>query len=142
MDGIPGVIKVSHNPHTGSILIEYEPGLAEPDAILSRVAQAAGLARVVTDVSDQDHRAELVGIVLDTFKALNSITRELTGGRADLRELVPAALAITSVVSLGMNRKDWLPRWDNALWWSHSIFLEWHRRQIAQKTGQTPGPVT
>jgi hypothetical protein len=117
------------------VLIEYEPGLAEPDAILARTVSAAGLAGVVADASDGDRRGELVGIVLDAAGALNTIAREVTGGRADLRELVPAALAVTSVVSFVVNGKDRLPRWDNALWWAQSVFVEWHRRQIAKQTG-------
>jgi len=142
MDSVPGVIRVAHSRRTGSVLIEYEPGLAEPNAILSRTAEAAGLTGVIADAKDGDRRAELVGIILDTFKTLNSITRELTGGRADLRELVPAVLAATSIASFAIHTKDRLPRWDNALWWSHSIFLEWHRRQITQKASEAPRPVT
>ena len=33
---------VAHDPRTGSLLVEYEPGLSAPDAIVERAARAAG----------------------------------------------------------------------------------------------------
>ena len=42
-DGVPGITRVTHNTRTGSLLVEYEPGLAEPDAIAERIARTAQL---------------------------------------------------------------------------------------------------
>jgi hypothetical protein len=61
---------------------------------------------------------------------LNSIAAELTGYRADLRSLVPAGLAALSAYSFAVSKEPRLPRWDNLLWWSYSIFLNHHRREI------------
>jgi hypothetical protein len=139
MEGVPGVSRMDHSPRTGSLLIEYEPGLAEPDAILARVVEAAGFDRVVLDGSDRDHRAELVDSVLSAVRGLNAVARELTGGRADLRELVPAALLATSIYSLITDANSpRTPRCDTALNWSYSIFMDWHRRAVDRKAhGET-----
>jgi hypothetical protein len=140
MEAVPGVARVEHSALTGSLLVEYEPGLAEPDAILSRVVSAAGLDRVVLDGADRDHRGELVDSVVWAVRGLNSAAREITGGRADLRELVPAALLATSVWSLLTNANGpRAPRWDNALNWSYAIFMDWHRRAVERKRGDDGG---
>ena len=118
----PGVRSVVHNGFTGSVLIEYQPGQIEPDAILSRAANAAGLDGVIDEAQlprDPDKPAE--GVVLGV-RVLNEVARAFTGDRTDLRMLVPAALAGAAVVSF--LRRPILPRWDSLLWWSYSTFRD------------------
>jgi len=122
LKNLPGVRSVGHNAFTGSVLIEYEPGQIEPDALLSRAAQAAGLDGVVDEAQlprDPDKPAE--GVVLGV-RVLNEVARALTGDRTDLRMLVPAALAGAAVLSFF--RRPVLPRWDNLIWWSYSTFRD------------------
>ena len=38
----PGVTRLSHNARTGTLLVEYQLGLAEPDDLLQHIADAAG----------------------------------------------------------------------------------------------------
>ena len=92
LEGMPGITRVTHNAHTGSVLVEYEPGLVEPDAIAERIAATAQL------ISPFDPRAAKplfrpAGALIEGARELNAIAEELTGGRADLRSIVPAALA-------------------------------------------------
>jgi hypothetical protein len=125
----------SHNPKTGSILIEYPPSSIEPDELLLHISAQVGLHGVLVDPSDHVHRAELVNLVLDTIAGLNSTVQELTEGRADLRELLPVALALTSFASFLLNPDHRrLPRWDSALWWAYRVFLHWHAREIEART--------
>jgi hypothetical protein len=125
---LPGVRRVAHVPFTGSVLIEYEPGQVEPDAILGRAAQAAGLEGVVDEASlPHDPRAPAHGVALGA-RALDEVTRALSGGRTDLRVLVPAALAGAAVVSF--LRRPFLPNWDNLLWWSYSTFRDLNHAEI------------
>jgi hypothetical protein len=130
----------SHHPKTGSIVVEYQPGGVDPDVLLERIATQTGLRGVVHDTADQVHREELVNILLDSVKSLNRLAAEMTAGRADLRELVPGALAFTSVVSFVLNPDQRrLPRWDNALWWGYRVFQQWHCKEIVAKTGDSTG---
>lgn len=136
LDGMPGITRVVHNAATGSFLVEYEPGLAEPDALVVRIAEVAGL------LSPFDPRAQKPPprtsmTIIDGARGLNAVANELTGGRADLRVVVPAALAGLAAYSFSREKMR-LPRWDNLLWWSYSIFTALHSHEIQTATGEKP----
>ncbi len=68
---------------------------------------------------------------LDTVQKINRLVGEMTDERADLRELVPVALAATSVVSFVVNAdRGRLPQWSTALYHSYRVFMHWHRREV------------
>jgi Heavy metal associated domain 2 len=133
----------SHRAVTGSIVIRYRPGAVEPDALLERIASEVGLDGLEHDLTDKVHRAELVDALLDGVEALNRLAAEATGGRADLRELLPAGLGAVSIISFALNAGDGrLPRWDNALWWCYRLFEGWHAGEIAARQERAAGRVT
>jgi hypothetical protein len=139
LEGVSGIRSVAHNARTGSLLVEYEPGLLEPDVIATRIAEIAGL------VSPFDPRAARpvfrpASAVIDGTRGLNAIAEELTGGRADLRAIVPAALAGAAAVSFLFGKGPRLPRWDNLMWWSYSVFASLHARDIARASGTQAPP--
>jgi len=123
-----GVTRCDHSARTGSLLIEYEPGLGEPDVILDAVATAAGICPVPEDALARSRAPALLAV--GAVQELNAIAGELTGHRADLRSLVPAGLAALSAYSFITSSEHRLPRWDNLLWWSYSIFLNHHGDEI------------
>jgi hypothetical protein len=130
LDGVLGITRVTHNARTGSVLVEYEPGMVEPDAIAERIAQTAQL------ISPFDPRAAKpvfrpASALIDGTRELNAIAQELTGGRADLRSIVPAALAGAAAYSFAFGKGPRLPRWDNLIWWSYSVFASLHAHDIA-----------
>jgi len=59
----------------------------------------------------------------------------VTGGRADLRGIVPAALAGLAIYSF-IEEKNRMPRWDNLLYWGFNIFTLLHRREIDGEPGR------
>jgi hypothetical protein len=128
LDAEPGLSGVTHNPRTGSLLVEYQPGLAEPEPILARIASAAGLA-MPDDGARREPRAPVL-VAIDAARELNDLVRDVTGQKADLRGLVPAGLAALAAYSFVYHPDDRLPRWDNLLYWSYNIFRELHRREI------------
>jgi heavy-metal-associated domain-containing protein len=117
-----GVTRIAHSPFTGSLLIEYQPGRVEPGALLASVAAAAGLSGVVDEESMRRHHFDAAVAVVRGLGQANRATRELTGGRADLRTLVPAGLFAGALFSLF--RRPLLPRWDNLLYWSYTMFRD------------------
>jgi hypothetical protein len=123
-----GITLVSHNPNTGSVLVEYEVGSVEPDAVLEILAKAAGLDPPTHDAIPRGREPALVAI--DVARELNDMFYELTGYRGDLRVVVPAGLAALAAYSFGVSKSDRLPRWDNLLYWSYNIFTQLHRREI------------
>jgi hypothetical protein len=126
LDAEPGITAILHNPKTGSLLVEYQPGHADPEELLRCIAEAADLD-MPTDERPRGKEPALVAI--DTTRELNELVHELTGQRADLRTLVPAGMAALAVYSFAV-QGDRLPRWDNLLYWSYNIFSQLHRREI------------
>jgi hypothetical protein len=127
-------LPLRHEPLTGSVVVSYPPGTLDPDELLEKLAAAGGFAGLVHDPRDHVHRRELVDMILDAGQHFNQAVRELTDDRADLRELLPAALAVTSLVSFirGGGGTGILPRWDAALWWCQSMFMDWHREALRE----------
>ncbi len=128
LEAIPGVTRFQHNPRTGSVLVEYQPGLVEPDAVLAAMADSAGIDRFREGQGPRVRAPALIAI--DAARELNAIAYELTGWRADLRSMVPASLAALAAYSFANHKDERLPRWDNLLYWSYNIFLSLHQREI------------
>jgi hypothetical protein len=129
----PGFRRWSHNPATGSIVVEYAPGVVDVDDLLRRLARAAGLSGVEAEDASRmpRDRAQLVHAFLSRVVAINGLVRQATGDWADLRELVPVTLLGISVVSFVLHdERGRLPRWNSALYHSYRIFLQWHRREV------------
>lgn len=130
LEAMPGIIRVTNSSRSGSMLVEYEPGHAEPDAILGGIADAAGLDRAI-DEREARRRDPGPGLVaVEVVQELNAIAHELTGWRADLRVMVPTALAGLAAVSFAVSKETRIPRWDNLLYWSYTIFSSLHGREI------------
>jgi hypothetical protein len=137
-EGTEGFRSWAHNAGTGSIVVQYDPGAVECDDLLKHIAKSAGLPSVefaggngsVVDMS----REELVGEFMDAVQRVNGAILVGTGGRADLRELVPIALVATSAVSLVLNKKcGLLPSWEGPLYHAYRIFMQWHRKEAKDR---------
>jgi hypothetical protein len=69
-------------------------------------------------------------MAIGVARELNAISMELTGSRADLRVIVPTAIAALGAYSFVYGKEPRLPRWDNLLYWSYNLFATLHRREI------------
>ncbi len=136
---VTGVGNVVYNPRTGSVLVEYDPALAEPDAIVEQIAVVAKLVSPF-DPRAQRRPVQPANVLIDGARDLTAVAFELTGWRADLRSIVPAALAGAAAFSFMFGKGPRLPRWDNLLYWSYSIFSALHHKEIARKTGGDATP--
>jgi hypothetical protein len=129
----------SHDPRTGSVVVQYEPGAVDADDLLKHIATSAGLSGVESHTVTKMNRDELVSVFMDAVQGVNKVIRDATGGRADLRELVPLALVGTAVVSFVLqNEYSRLPRWDSALYRGYRIFFNWHRKEIRDREDGHP----
>ena len=67
----------------------------------------------------------------EQYKWMERFVAHVTDDKADLRELVPIALVVTSVVSFIKNDdRGRLPQWSNSLYHAYRIFMHWHRREV------------
>jgi len=133
-ESIPGVLKCSHSPTTGSFVVEYRPDFVDVADLAEKIASNTGLDGVVTDIHSSFHRKELINSVLDAIQDVNQIIFKATQGKADLREIIPGALLLNSGVAfiLGENRGR-LPSWDSSLYRSYRIFVQFHRREVRKR---------
>jgi len=133
-DTVPGFRSWSHNPKTGSVVVQYEPGTIEPDDLLKHIAKCGGFQGVEIATRIKINRQEFVSGILDTFQDINRVVDQLTGGRADLRELTPAALAAASVISFLLNEnRGRFPEWSGLLYHSYRVFMHWHRPEVRRR---------
>ena len=127
----PGFHSWSPNARTRSVVIEYDPAMLDADDLLKHIAKQAGLRGVEIIPGRKMSREDIVSAFLDSMQDVNHVVSQLTGERADLRELVPVALAATSVVAFVLNEdRGRLPSWDSALYHSYRIFMQWHRPEV------------
>jgi len=138
LEQLTGIVTVEHATRTGSILVRYEPGLVEPDALLERIARAAELDLPVDSREARRLRASPAILAIDATRELNEAVHELTGFRADLRALAPAGLAALAAYAFAQQEGERLPRWDNLLYWSYNVFTALHRREIDAASAPKP----
>jgi hypothetical protein len=128
---VAGFRSWSLNPKTGSVVVEYEAGTIEADDLVKHIAKNAGLRGVEISTGSKTNREELVSSFLDTVQGINQVVSQLTGDRADLRELTPVALAAIAAVSFVLNEdRGLLPQWSSALYHSYRVFMHWHRPEV------------
>ena len=130
-DTVPGFRSWSFNPKTGSAVIQYETGKVEPDDLLKHIAKRAGFRDVEIATRTKVNRQEAVSQFLSTIQGINRVIDQLSGGRADLREVAPAALAAMSIVSFILNQnRGRFPEWSGLLYHSYRVFMHWHRPEV------------
>jgi hypothetical protein len=131
LESMPGVRNVRHNTRTGSLLVEYDPGMADANALVSRIANAAGLGEPLSPREARRMRRGPARAAIDVAREVNALTYELTGWRSDLRFIAPVALAGAAAYSLVTNKPNSrLPKWDTLLWYSYNVFTALHSREI------------
>lgn len=133
LEALPGVISVSHTARSGSVLIAYEPGLVDPSVLIDVAMDASGAANFVDESEARPERDGPARSVIGVARAVNDALREVTGERVGLGAVVPVALASAAVYSAVTSKGPALPRWDTLLWWSYSVFVQWHRDEIAHE---------
>ena len=129
LEGVGGVLRVAHNPASGSLLLEYAPEVIDADGVLARVLDA-GLR-----LDDPPRRPDASKAVVGAARAANAQVSELTQGAADLHGVVSFVLGAGAVASLVFGRGSRLPRWDNLLYWSYTFFREVHVRDLERARG-------
>jgi hypothetical protein len=129
---LSGVRAVRLNERAGSVLVDYEPGAVDPNTLVDVTARAGQLDPPPHDEEQQTRRLRPAWIAIGAARELNAVADELTGGRADLRDLVPMAMTGLAAYAFVLEKRR-LPRWDNLAYWAFSIFLNLHGEEIAKR---------
>jgi len=130
----PSISQVEVNPLTGSVLMLYEAqDAASPDALRALAEPLAALfpgfdlkdsvARQPSATDGAGAAPSLASDVASFFAALNSEVKQMTGGNADLRILLPLTLFLFGVGGVLMSEKLPLPTWYDLLWFSLGTFF-------------------
>ena len=121
--GCPGSPRVTHNAAH-----RERPRRVRARATSSRTRSSSGSPRRRGSSSPFDPRAAKprsrpAGALIDGARELNAIANELTGGRRrPARRSSPRRSPGVAAYSFAFGKGTRLPRWDNLLWWSYSIF--------------------
>ena len=147
LGGRSGVASVSTDPRTGSVLVHYEDTSVSKDDVLDMLLDAGivaldllGAEEAAEDLAEEgagrgvaDHSAGAVGI-LDAVTDLDYRISRLTGGRLDLKLLVPAGLGLLALRQVMMNGLGLgtVPGYV-LLWYTFDSFYKLHQRKSEAK---------
>ena len=108
ISGYPGVARVSGNATTGSVLIEYDPGIQSEAELIGRLADSHdfsldGQSAPDPSVSVEEWREgtpKLVSAIQFPFRSANRALLALTDGYLDLRYSVPVAFVVLGTAKI------------------------------------------
>ncbi|MGO9056133.1 MAG: HMA2 domain-containing protein [Candidatus Binataceae bacterium] len=141
---LPGVLEVSCNPLTGSILI-----LHSPDSELEIEGSLTGgngstLPFVLETATSKPpavpprrrrrkapRQSYLATAVAETVTEIDDIVREATGNALDLKVLLPLVAGGLGLTMLGKPRRT--PAWLTLLMFAFSSFISLHGKEIAEE---------
>ena len=123
-----GVRAVDLRRRSGSVLVTYEPGIADPNVLIDIVSQVSALGPPITEDELRARRSDrrLTDGLVALARGFDALTRELTGGRADLRDALPVVMTGAAALSF-LAKKDRMPHWANLAFWAFSVFQTTHR---------------
>ena len=145
---VPGIRQVEAKPGTGSLLIHYD--LDQLFSLASLEILSATLGELFPEIESRhpDGRAAvpdgksrrrgpgpaLPQGITDTFGAINTRVRNITGG-LDLKVLVPLALIFLGLRGLWTSEKVSSPSWSNLLWFGFASFVMLNRGLVEGNSG-------
>ena len=121
--GRPGVRAARYHPASGSIVVEYDPELLREAALVSELPVVpASLAPALPPVTS----TPVARAVSRGWWQSDSYLARLSGGRMDMKTLLPLALALLAVRQLFLQGELGAAPWHALLWYSYSIFYQFH----------------
>jgi hypothetical protein len=150
LGGRAGVASVATDPRTGSVLVHYEDASVSKDDVLDMLLDAGvvaldllGAEEAAEDLAGEgagrgvaDHSAGAVAI-LDAVTDLDHRISRLTGGKFDLKLLVPAGLGLLALRQVMLNGfgLGQVPGYV-LLWYTFDSFYKLHQRKSEAKVGK------
>jgi hypothetical protein len=126
----PGVRSARFNPGSGSIVVEYDPSMLPPAALLRDLPVAPPEAPTPSRSPAGTSAAD---ILAHGWWEANAVLARISGGRADLRLLVPLALALLAVRELIRQGELQSAPWHALLWYSYNVFYHFYGDLLHQQ---------
>lgn len=145
-----GIQAVATNTRTGSVLVHYDRRALSKDDLVAMLYDVGVAAREVLGAEDvpedlgrepAPHSAPAIGL-MDALSDLDQRVSRLTGGKLDVKVLVPAGLgllALRQILSTGLGLAD-VPGYV-LLWYTFDSFYKLHQRKTATAIASTVGEI-
>lgn len=130
--GLDGVVDVTANPETGSILVRHDPSVLS-DTLLVRYARdvhiisdaASGI--VDADTDEWPETSQLARSVMREFRQVDRFLSRMSDGRIDGKMAAVVLLVGGSTLRALFGTKQTATPWYTLLWYAYSVFLHWHK---------------
>jgi hypothetical protein len=127
-----GVVDVTANAETGSILVRHDPGVLS-DSLLVRYARdvhiisdiAGGTADA--DADQWPETSQLGQSVMREIRQIDQFVSRVSGGKIDGKMAVVILLLGGSTVRALFDKRAVPTPWHALLWYAYSVFLHWHK---------------
>ncbi len=141
LSALPGVLEVSCNPLTGSIVILHSPDL-RLDLEGTAISHNGSALPFVLDAPKPapapprtrrrkgPRQSYVARAVAGAFADLDDVVREATGNALDLKVLLPLVVGGLGLTMLGKSRRT--PIWLTLLMFSFSSFMSLHAEEDAE----------
>jgi hypothetical protein len=126
-----GVLDVTVNPGTGSLLVVYDPAAQDARSVARIALEATGARRVLAPDEESPRPAapapggpsRLAVATAAFFEELNADVRRATEGGTDLATLLPLAFVGFGLLEVAVTGDVPAPPWWSLFWWSFRSFL-------------------
>jgi hypothetical protein len=125
----PGVLQVSVNPATGSVLLHYDIGIEDFN---ERLAEHAGRQQLFTLRIDKSvEKTKPKHAIISLLEELRESTLRETGGMIDIKEIFPLAIGLYDLFFVKRSRNT--PLWLTLLMFSFSSYIDLHKAEPEQE---------
>jgi hypothetical protein len=132
------VDSISVRPMTGSVVVVRSAGNLDPEELRRRVAEiidveGGGAGAFPSDEAVPVRNARIARAVVDAAREINRRVRDALEGEADLKILLPIALATWSAIEPPIMGKLSAPPWSNLLWYAIRSFGAFNGEAISER---------
>jgi heavy-metal-associated domain-containing protein len=120
----PGVRSARYNPASGSVVVEYDPGALSEAALMGALPVVPAPAARETEVPTTSTPAARA--VSRGWWEADAFLARASGGRMDMKLLLPLALALLAVRQLVLQGELGAAPWHALLWYSYNLFYQFH----------------
>jgi len=136
---IDGVLGVSSNLVTGSLLVMNDPEVIEENDLLEIARDAQIVGEAVSAVTGESgnqlaESSQLAQSIMQGFSRFDRLVSHWTNGLVDGKTLIAFLLLGTAVSRALMGRKQTPAPWYALFWYGYSAFMHWNKPGQAQQS--------
>lgn len=130
--GLDGVVDVTANPSTGSVLVKHDPAVLSEALLVSyardvHIVSSAASKDTDTDAEPWPETSELARSIMGEIKRMDRFVSRLSGGTIDGKMAAVILLLGGSATRALLGKKQVPAPWHALLWYSYSLFIQWNK---------------